>query len=103
MRSAYFVNVNAVVLKCDELAPAVGRCWYYTHFPTPVPNVPQFTRNEQEIKRLKKQKGKKKKSPHPPTGPASASELLCVEVCVCGCICIRVRESVCVRSGPPES
>lgn len=94
MRSACFVNVNAVVLKCDdELAPAVGRCWYYTHVPTPVPNVPQFTRNEQEIKRLKKQKGKKEKSPHPPTGPASTPELLRVEVCVCMHSCERI--SVC--------
>ena len=63
--------------------------------PTPVPNVPQFTRNKQEIKRLKKQKEKKKKSPHPPSGPASTplTSILSAWVSVHACMCVRI--SVC--------
>ena len=69
--------------------------------PTPVPNVPQFTRNKQEIKRLKKHKEKnrekKKKSPHPPTGPASTP--LTSSVCVCVCMC----KNQCVHDGGLQS
>lgn len=39
--------------------------------PTPIPTVPQFTRNKKIKDQRNKQKNRKNKSPHPQTGPAS--------------------------------
>ena len=69
-----------------------------TPLPTPVPNVPQFTRNKQEIKRLKRKekKKKKKKKRNPPTPHPGLSARHWLQVC--GCVCVRacVYENQCV-------